>query len=82
MTNKDKDCEALVVADKPTETGIKLNNILTALVLMVMSWVGFNINHLKDSLADIQVSTSVQASEIAHNKERFERHIRNKRLHN
>ena len=81
MTNKEKDCEALRVADRPTESGIKINNILTALVLGVMSWVGLNINHLKDSLADIRIETGIQGVELSHTKELVDRHIMDKTIH-
>jgi len=81
MKDKKDECEALMVADRPTESGIKINNILTALVLMVMSWVGYNINDLKDSLSDIRISTSIQAVELVHTKELIEKHITNRNVH-
>lgn len=53
------------VVDRITEVNVKLSNILTALVLMVMSWVGFNINALKDHMADalLQIAVIQKANE-------------------
>jgi len=57
--------EGLEVVDKVTEVNVKLSNILTALVLMVMSWVGFNINALKDHMAEalLQIAVIQRANE-------------------
>ena len=54
------------VTDKPAEVGIKLNNILTAMILMVMGWVGWNINDMKESLAQIKIDDALMANEIMH----------------
>lgn len=69
------------VQDKPTEVGIKLNNILTALVLMVMSWVGYNINTMKDHIAVIRTDSAVQAVQLTYIADRLDRHINNKDAH-
>jgi len=69
----------VVVVDRPLEVGIKLNNILTALVLMVMSWVGFNIDTMKTDMGVIRTDVTVQANELKHIKERMDDHVTNHR---
>lgn len=64
------------VQDKPTEVGIKLNNILTALVLMVMSWAGYNIQALKDTVYEVREQTSITQNNVEHLEYRLEEHIR------
>lgn len=71
MSDKTQD-----VQDKPMEIGIKLNNILTFLVLGVMSWVGFNINSMKESIHEIQTVTQVQKTELNYLSEKLEQHLR------
>lgn len=44
------------------EVGVNVNNILTFLVLAVMSWVGYNINAVKMDIAEI--SGYLQTHEI------------------
>lgn len=39
------------VSDKPAENGIRINNILTALILIAITWVGTSIESIKDTLA-------------------------------
>lgn len=69
----------VVVVDRPLEVGIKLNNILTALVLMVMSWVGFNIDSMKTDMGVIRTDVTVQANELKHIKKRMDAHVKNHR---
>lgn len=64
------------VVDRPTEVGIKLNNILTALVLMVMSWVGYNINQMKEDIGEVRADWRVMAVEQQFLKERLDEHIK------
>jgi hypothetical protein len=42
------------VRDIPAENGVKINNVLTFLVLAVMSWVGYNINTMKTDIAEMR----------------------------
>ncbi len=64
------------VADRPTEVGIKLNNVLTALVLMVMSWVGYNINHVKEDIGEMRTDSRVLANDVTHLAEKLDTHLR------
>lgn len=64
------------VQDRPTEAGIRLQNILTFLVLAVMSWVGYNIEQMKQEMSTLHVASAVQAAQVAELKERFERHLK------
>ena len=70
------------VEDRPAEDGIKLNNILTFLILAVMTWVGANITVMKDSLAEVQLEGAVRKSEIIFINEKVDRHIETDRLIN
>ena len=63
------------VRDRPAEVGIKLNNILTALILMVMGWVGWNINDMKTSLSQMKIDDALMANELLHLHETLENHI-------
>lgn len=69
------------VNDKPAEVGIKLNNVLTALVLMVMSWVGMNINNMAADIAAISTAIAVTDTRVAHLEEDLKIHIANKTIH-
>lgn len=39
-----------IVKDKPTETGVKVNNILTGLLLAAALWVGNSVEDLKSAV--------------------------------
>lgn len=71
----------LDVHDKPAEVGIKLNNVLTALVLMVMSWVGYMINDMTKNIGVIATASAVNQVQIDNNTKRIEQHIKNDYLH-
>ena len=63
------------VQDRQTEVGIKLNNVLTALILMVMGWVGFNINDMRASLSQMRIDDALMENEIVHLHKTLEAHI-------
>jgi len=52
------------VMDKGAEVSLKLNNILTALILMVMSWIGVSIEGLKDAVGKQSTALSVNSLQI------------------
>lgn len=60
------DDKTVNVADKVTEVNVKLSNILTALVLMVMSWVGVNIAQTKDLISNALTEIAVIKIENVH----------------
>lgn len=62
------------VQDKPAEVGIKLNNILTFLILAVMTWVGVNITQMKEALGVIKVDDAVMKIEVKHIHEAMDAH--------
>ena len=64
------------VTDRTTEIGVTINNILTALVLMVMSWVGLNINTMKTDISEIKGDSRVLTNEVGHIKDRLRNHIK------
>lgn len=73
----------LPVSDRPAEVGVTINNILTALVLMVMSWVGVNINTMKADIAGMNAYIQTHESRISRNErdirehDKFHTNIRN-----
>lgn len=70
------------VNDKPAEVSLKLSNILQALVLMVMSWVGFNIQEMGKDIAEIRTELAVGAVERDHIAEEIRHHVEDKYAHN
>lgn len=52
------------VQDRQAENGIKLQNILTFLVLAVMTWVGTNIEIIKKDMAANQLETRLNSAGI------------------
>lgn len=61
--------EAPEVQDKKSEFRALVNNILTFLILAVMTWVGTNITQMRDSLSSLTTSSAVVNIEIKHLKE-------------
>lgn len=61
------------VKDKEGEIGIKLNNILTALILMVISWVGISINELKTGLSSLSKTQAVYELRISTIEKRLDK---------
>lgn len=53
--------------DRGTEVSLKLNNILTALILMVMSWIGVSIEGLKREVSQQNTDITVSQTQIAYN---------------
>ncbi len=51
--------------------GIKINNILTSLVLGVMAWVGINIDVIKNDVGTIRTETKLNAQSILNNTTRI-----------
>jgi len=57
------------VKDKLAENGIKWGNIMTAIIIGLMSWVAFNINHIKDLVADALKNIAIIKVENGHTRE-------------
>lgn len=62
------------VNDRPAERGIRVNNVLTSGILTILAWVGYNIDNMKDSLAQVQVNDATITNEIKHINESFAQH--------
>jgi len=72
----EKERRALLnVVDKKTEMGVGLNNVLTFLVLSVMTWVGVNINSMNDKISMVITKEAVTASNLENLKNRLDRHV-------
>lgn len=52
------------VKDRPAENGIKINNILTALILTSILWVATSIEDIKASLFEVATSQRVDGNRI------------------
>lgn len=79
--NREERRKLVEVSDTTTEVGIKLNNILTALVLMVMSWVGWNIQEMRKDIAENKLEQAVMQAEIKHIREILYAHIADRSIH-
>lgn len=73
--------ETTKVSDKPLEVGLKLNNVLLFLIIAVMSWVGINIDRLRDDLAKISTATTVNSVRIDALEKDFQAHINRAETH-
>lgn len=65
------------VQDRPAETGIKINNIISFLILSVMAWVGYNIEDIKKNVAQTTTITAVNKADIQHLQKELTEHKRN-----
>jgi len=68
------------VQDRPTETGIKINNIISFLILSVMAWVGYNIEDIKKNVSTTITITAINKTDIKHLQEDLAEHKRNHNL--
>lgn len=62
------------VQDEKSEFRALINNILTFLILAVMTWVGVNITQMKDALSDVKVTEAQLKLEVGHLEEDLEAH--------
>lgn len=72
------------VRDRTLEAGVSLNTIFTGLMLMVMSWVGYNINDIKDKIGTFAVSLAViqnQMEQIRRDVDRHELILNSQEIH-
>jgi len=69
------------VQDKPAEVGIKLNNLLTSILIGVCIWVGTEIRTMGNDIAEIKTANAVDRTEMKYLRERLTRHIENKIIH-
>lgn len=60
------------VQDKPAEVNLKLNNVLTGLVLAAILWVGNSIIDIKDIIASLDKTMSLQARDITYLEEKVD----------
>ena len=58
--------KGMEVEDKKSEFRALVNNILTFLILGVMTWVGVNITQMKDGLATIKVNDAIVKIKVDH----------------
>ncbi|NIT58380.1 MAG: hypothetical protein GWN00_19780 [Aliifodinibius sp.] len=61
------------VNDRPAETGIKVNNILTGLILAAIIWVGTSIEEIKGNVAEVTAFQMVNTEKINHLEARIGR---------
>jgi len=62
------------VTDPGVEIGINLNTIFTGLMLGVVSWVGFNIEKIKDNIGDVTTAVAVTQEETRALRRDVDRH--------
>lgn len=61
--------EPAPVTDRPMEVGIKLNNLLTALVIAVMMWVGTSVTQIKESLSELGIQFATASVKVEYIEE-------------
>ena len=53
------------VADRPTERGITLNNIITGMILLVAGWAGNNIDEMNEKFNRIDKQSALNTRAIS-----------------
>lgn len=66
----------MTVRDRPLEVGVNLNTIITAVMLGVMSWVGFNIESIKDKVGEFTAVIAVVQKDVDNMRRDIDRHER------
>jgi len=69
------------VQDVITENGIRVNNILTGLILAATIGMVALVFDIKDSVGTIATTTLLNQAEIKHNTIAITRHENNKEIH-
>ncbi len=69
------------VQDKPAEIGIKLQNILTSILIGVCAWVGTEIRTMGADIAEIKTDIAVDRTELNHLRQQFNQHSSDKLIH-
>lgn len=64
------------VQDRPAETGIKVNNILTGLVLASILWVGNSIMDIKEIIASMDKHQALLTKDVSILEDRLEMHLK------
>lgn len=62
--NQSPEGTSYAVVDKRLEQGLSLNNILSFTLIGVMSWVGLNIENIKEELSEANAMNRVQTVRI------------------
>ena len=69
------------VQDKPAEASIKLNNVLTAVTIAILLWIGTSILDVKDEVASLRTDNAVSTSEMSHLREMLRNHVEDQTIH-
>lgn len=75
MKDKEQRRSESPVSDARAERGITISNFLGACALALMSWIGINIDYIKNTMAIFQTEIAVNKTSIEHNKEIITNHL-------
>jgi len=82
MTTENRKGERTVnVTDRPVELQGMAQTILTFLLLGVMSWVGINLEKVKDNTAENNKAIAVFTVHLENQRQIMHTHINNPRAH-
>jgi len=56
--------QTMDVSDRPTENGVKLNNVLTGMILAAIIWVGTSIEAIKDDISKVVTAQAINTTKI------------------
>lgn len=65
-----------IVKDKPTENGVRLNNVLTGLLLAAALWVGSSVEDLKSAVVLLASEQSHAAEDLEANSDIIAHNVR------
>jgi hypothetical protein len=81
MNDNNREGNAVDVHDKPTEVGIKLNNVLTAMTVAILLWIGTSLISVKDEIAAMRTELAVGEVEVEYLQRQLDEHINDRSIH-
>lgn len=70
------DYKATPVADRPTENGVRINNVLTGLLLAAALWVGSSVEDLKEAVVILATNQDHNSQDLGELKAEAKSHDR------
>ena len=70
----------LEIQDKQAETGLKLQNIMTFIVIGLLSWAGLSLEAIKNEISQINIGIAVNIKDIEYNRQGVKQNAENVKL--
>jgi len=70
----------LEIQDKQAETGLKLQNIMTFIVIGLLSWAGLSLEAIKNEISQINIGIAVNIKDIEYNRQGVKQNADNVKL--